>query len=105
MLTYPIENYKGTRFENELSLRKLDVQRQKSVEVLYKNVLIREPMYLDILVEGKVIIEVKATEQDLLVHRAQILTYLRLTGLKLGLLINFGKEYLRDGIERVVNKL
>ena len=62
-------------------------------------------MRLDLLVCGKVIIEVKATEQEHAVHKAQVLTYLRLTGLKLGLLLNFGRKLLRDGIERVVNDL
>lgn len=62
-------------------------------------------MRLDLLVDGKVIIEVKATEQEQSVHKAQILTYLRLTKLKLGLLLNFGQKLLRNGIERVVNDL
>jgi GxxExxY protein len=56
-------------------------------------------------VADKVIIEVKATEQELSVHKAQVLTYLRLTTLKLGLLLNFGQKLLRNGIERVVNDL
>ena len=54
---------------------------------------------------SSVIVEVKATEQEQAVHRAQVLTYLRLTGLKLGLLLNFGQKLLRDGIERVANNL
>ncbi len=52
-------------------------------------------MRLDLLVDSKVIIEVKATEQQQAVHKAQVLTYLRLTGLKLGLLLNFGQKWLR----------
>ncbi len=62
-------------------------------------------MRLDLLVDSKVIIEVKATEQQQAIHKAQVLTYLRLTGLKLGLLLNFGQKWLRDGIDRVVNDL
>ncbi len=62
-------------------------------------------MRLDLLVGGRVIIEVKATEQEHAVRKAQVLTYLRLTGLKSGLLLNFGRQLLRDGIERVVNDL
>ena len=62
-------------------------------------------MRLDILVDRKVIIEVKATETILAVHKAQVLTYLRLTNLKLGLVINFGQRRLIDGWERVVNNL
>ena len=62
-------------------------------------------MRLDILVGNKVIIEVKATENVSAVHKAQVLTYLRLTNLKLGLVINFGQGLLIDGWERVVNNL
>jgi len=62
-------------------------------------------MRLDLLIDGKVIVEVKATEQEHPVHKAQVLTYLRLTGVKLGLLLNFGQKLLRDGIARVVNNL
>lgn len=60
-------------------------------------------MRLDLLVNRKVIVEVKATEQEHPVHKAQLLTYLRLTGLKIGLLLNFGQGRLVDGITRVVN--
>lgn len=62
-------------------------------------------MRLDILVDHKLIIEVKATETVLPVHKAQVLTYLRLTNLKLGLVINFGQGRLLDGWNRVVNEL
>jgi len=62
-------------------------------------------MRLDILVDHKVIIEVKAIETVLAVHKAQVLTYLRLTNLKLGLVINFGQERLIDGWSRVVDGL
>ena len=62
-------------------------------------------MRLDLLVNKKVIIEIKATEKKLAVHKAQVLIYLRLTGIKLGLLLNFGKERLIDGLTRVVNGL
>jgi GxxExxY protein len=62
-------------------------------------------MRLDILVDHKVIIEVKATETPLAIHKAQVLTYLRLTNLKLGLVINFGQKRLIDGWCRVVNGL
>jgi GxxExxY protein len=67
----------------------MHVQKQLIVPVKYKNAVVREPMCLDILVENKVIIEVKATEKEHAIHQAQLLTYLRLTGLKLGVLINF----------------
>ena len=90
---------------HELSLRGLQIQRQLYVPVKYKNVVVREPLCLDILVENKVIIEIKATEKENSIHQAQLLTYLRLTGMKLGLLINFGNISAKDGIKRVVNDL
>ena len=73
---------------HELTLNGLKIERQKYVPVIYKGVMIREPYILDILVENKVIIEVKATEKEQDIHKAQLLTYLRLSDIKLGLLIN-----------------
>ena len=89
----------------ELRLRDISVQAQVQIPVIYKGYTLRNPMRVDLLVDGKVIIEVKATEQEQAVHKAQVLTYLRLTRLKLGLLLNFGQKLLRDGIERLVNDL
>ncbi len=89
----------------ELKLRNVSVQAQVQIPVIYKGYTLKNPMRLDLLVGGKVIIEIKATEQEQAVHKAQILTYLRLTKLKLGLLLNFGQKLLRNGIERVVNDL
>ena len=89
----------------ELRLRKVSVQAQVQIPVMYKGYTLRNPMRLDLFVADKVIIEVKAIEQELSVHKAQVLTYLRLTKLKLGLLLNFGQKLLRNGIERVVNDL
>jgi GxxExxY protein len=89
----------------ELRLRNIPALSQVQIPVTYKNFKLRDSMRLDILVDGKVIIEVKATENMLAVHKAQVLTYLRLTNLKLGLVINFGQGRLIDGWERVVNSL
>lgn len=89
----------------ELTLRGLKVQRQVPVPVIYKGEVIRDPLIIDILVENKLIVEVKATEKECSLYKVQLLTYLRLTGLKLGLLINFGKESIKEGISRVVNGL
>lgn len=89
----------------ELKLRNIPALSQVQIPVTYKNFTLRDPMRLDILVDRKVIIEVKATETVLAVHKAQVLTYLRLTNLKLGLVINFGQGRLIDGWERVVNNL
>lgn len=89
----------------ELKLRNVPVQAQVQIPVTYKGCTLRNSMRLDLLVDGRVIIEVKATEQQQAVHKAQVLTYLRLTKLKLGLLLNFGQKLLRNGIERIVNDL
>ena len=96
--------YESSLF-HELKLRGFEVQKQVIVPVKYKNTVVRDPLYLDILVDEKVIIEVKATERDHAIHQSQLLTYLRLTGIKLGLLINFGQNCVKDGVHRVVNGL
>ena len=90
---------------HELMLQGFKVERQVVVPVNYKGTAIREPLYIDILVEGIVIVEVKAVEKLHPIYQVQLLTYLRLTGRKLGLLVNFGQEYAKDGITRVVNGL
>lgn len=90
---------------HEFALRDLKTERQLAVPVIYKNSVVKEPLYIDILVEGIVIVEVKATEKLHPIYGVQLLTYLRLTGRKLGLLVNFGQQYVKDGITRVVNGL
>jgi len=90
---------------HELMLRGLKVERQVAVPVTYKGTVIREPLFIDILVQDIVIVEVKAVEKLHSIYQVQLLTYLRLTGRKLGLLANFGQEYAKDGIIRVVNGL
>jgi len=88
---------------HELALQGLKFKTQLPVEVRYKGIIIREPLILDVLVEGQIIIEVKATEKEHPIHEVQLLTYLRLTGLRLGLVINFGNRYIKEGIKRVIN--
>lgn len=88
---------------HELALLGLKIQTQMPVEVVYKGVTIRNPLVLDIMVEDQIIIEVKAIEKENPIHEVQLLTYLRLTGLRLGLLINFGNRHIKDGVRRVVN--
>lgn len=88
---------------HELVLRGLHIQRQKPVQVVYKGVAIREPLFIDILVEDKVLVEVKATEKNHPIYETQVLTYLRLTGIKLGLLVNFGAPYVKNGVSRIIN--
>ena len=89
----------------ELELRGLSVQRQVAVPVLYKGHNVKKQHYLDLLVEGRVIIEVKAVEKASKLFESQLLTYLRLTQLNVGLLINFGETQVRQGVRRVINEL
>ena len=86
----------------ELRKRKLMTQSQLVLPVLYDGVKIDAGLRIDALVNGCVVIELKAVERLLPVHKAQVLTYLKLTGQRLGLLINFNVALIRDGISRVV---
>jgi len=87
----------------ELRLKGLTVDRQVSVPVNYKGEVLDCHVKLDLLVGGTVIVEVKAVETLIYVHKAQLLTYLRLQNLWLGLLINFNVKVLRNGIRRILN--
>ena len=89
----------------ELGHRGLSVERQKPVPVVYKGRTLATPLRLDLLVGGKVILECKATSHYNDVFEAQLLTYLRLTGCRLGLVINFWEKKVIDGVHRVVNNL
>jgi len=89
----------------ELQQRGLTVERQKLVPVTYKGQTLSDPLRLDLLVGGKVIVECKATTSYNPIFEAQVLTYLRLTDLRLGLVINFGERLVKDGYHRVVNNL
>jgi len=88
---------------HELALRGLTTQRQLPIQVLYKGAIVREPLFLDILIGNEMIVEVKATERDFPFYQAQLCTYLRLTGVKCGLLVNFGKKDVRQGLCRLFN--
>ncbi len=90
---------------HELKLQKVPVGRQLHYPVMYKNVKLARPLILDVLVGDLVIVESKAVDEIHPVHKAQLLTYLRITGKKLGLLINFGEETVAKGIHRAVNGL
>jgi len=89
----------------ELQDRHFDVERQAEVTLTYKSRRLQNILRLDVLVNNLVIIEVKSTERLLAVHEAQLLSYLRLSGKKLGLLINFNAAVLQGAIRRVVNNL
>jgi len=90
---------------HELSLRGITFERQKPVPVLYKNVKLDCGFRLDLLVQGKVVVEVKSVDKLNAVHEAQVLTYLKLTGCRLGMLLNFNERQMRDGIKRLVLRL
>jgi GxxExxY protein len=89
----------------ELRLRGLKVERQLPVRLSYKGRILSRPLRLDMIVGGLVIVDNKAVSEWHPIFTAQMLTYLRLTGLKLGLIINFGEQFVKDGIHRVVNGL
>jgi GxxExxY protein len=86
-----------------LMKRGLRVERQKSVDIEYEGSILREGFRIDILVEDQLVIELKSTERVIPVHKKQVLTYLRLTNLPLGLLMNFGMETFKEGMSRVLN--
>ncbi len=100
-----LENSYEVCLYHELSKRGLKVEKQKGLPLLYDDIKLEVGYRLDILVEEKVIIEVKSVSAFDDVHFAQILTYLKLTQCKLGLLINFNVPLIKNGIKRVVNKL
>jgi GxxExxY protein len=89
----------------ELADRGMLVVAQRDVPVIYRGRALKAPLRLDLLVDERVVIEVKAVDGLAPIHTAQLLTYLRLCKLDLGLLLNFNTVHLRDGIKRVANSL
>jgi GxxExxY protein len=79
------------------------VERQVPVPILYRGLRFEEGFRADLIVEGKVILELKSVEQLSKVHAKQVFTYLKLKGLKLGFLLNFGASLMKDGIQRIAN--
>jgi GxxExxY protein len=90
-------------FNYELAKTGLDVQQEKPMPIIYKEVKLDHGYRIDLLVENKVVIEIKSVEGFTDVHTAQVLTYLRLGNFKLGLLLNFYVKTLKNGIKRVIN--
>ncbi|RKX35434.1 MAG: GxxExxY protein [Verrucomicrobia bacterium] len=87
----------------ELEKRGLSVQRQVSIPIGFDGEVYDEGFRADIVVDGKVIIELKSVEKVIPAHKKQVLTYLKLTGLKIGYLLNFGEALMKDGITRTIN--
>ena len=90
---------------HELRKRDLLVESEVPVAIRWGNILFDEGFRADLMIDRKVVIELKSVEKTHPVHKKVLLTYLRLTDCKLGLLINFGQEKIKDGISRVVNGL
>ena len=88
---------------HELDLRKVPYMRQKELKIEYKGVRLDCGYRLDLLVAGELILELKACEAIEKIHEAQLLTYLKLTHIKVGLLINFNVPVLKEGIKRLIN--
>ena len=89
----------------ELEKRGLQLQKQVGIPVVYEDVRLEVGYRLDLLVQDLVIVEIKAVERLMPIHTAQILSYLKLKGLKLGYLLNFNVEHMRHGIRRVANNI
>ncbi len=89
----------------DLSAAGLQVEKQRPIPFVYKGITMESTFRADFLINDKVLIEMKAVETLAPVHFAQTLTYLKLSGKKLGLLINFNEKHLKNGIHRIVNNL
>lgn len=97
-----LESVYETCLEHELRRREVGVERQLALPVVYRDLRVESGLRLDLLVAGCVVVELKAVEALLPVHRAQLLTYLKLSGHRLGFLLNFNVSRIKDGIQRVV---
>jgi GxxExxY protein len=100
-----LENVYEIALARELQDRGLKVERQVPVPIQYKNIKFDEGFRADIIVHGKIILELKSVEKVTAAHKKQVQTYLRLTGCKLGYLLNFGEALMKAGITRCVNGL
>ncbi len=89
----------------EFEKMKLSFERQVFIPLVYEEVKLGHAFKADFIVENRVIVEIKSVENILSVHKSQVLTYLKLADKKLGLLINFNSQLLKDGVTRIVNKL
>ena len=100
-----LESTYETCLAYELKEMGLDVKQQQALPVVYKEVKLDAGYRIDLLIENKVIVEIKSVEALADIHTAQLLTYLKLKDLKLGLLINFNSVRVVDGLKRIVNNL
>ncbi len=100
-----LESVYETVLAYELEKRGLEIRRQVPLPVVYEKISFDEGFRADLIVQGKVLVELKSVEKVAPVHKKQLLTYLRLANKRLGLLINFGEALIKDGITRIVNRL
>jgi len=90
-------------FARELELRGIEYQRQLPLPLNYKGKLVEVGFRADVIIGGKLLIELKAVEQVIPLHKAQVITYLKILNLPLGLMINFNEVLIKDGIQRILN--
>ena len=100
-----LESVYETVLAHALAKKNLIVEQQRSIPISYDGIDFSDGFRADLIVENSVIIELKSVEKVSAVHKKQLLTYLRLSDMKLGLLINFGDVLLKNGITRIVNDL
>lgn len=100
-----LESVYEVALAHELSMRGLHVERQKPIAFTYRGATFQEAFRADLVVENKVLIEIKSIETLTAAHKKQVQTYLRLTGIKLGYLLNFAEALIKNGITRCVNHL
>lgn len=98
-----LESVYETCLIHELKLRGLNVASQVGIPIVYKGAHLNGRLVLDLLIEDQIIVEIKAVDNNHDIHAAQLLTYLRLSGHRFGLVLNFGKATLTEGIQRIVN--
>lgn len=100
-----LESVYEAALAQELRKRGLSITRQQIIPITYDGVTLDEGFRAYLVVEDKIILELKSVEQVAPVHKKQLLTYLRLSGKRLGFLVNFGSNLIKDGITRIVNNL
>ena len=98
-----LESVYQTILAHELRKRGMDVRKEEPIPLVWDNIRFDMGFRADLIVNDTILIELKSIEQVAPVHKKQVLTYLKITGKKLGLLINFGDETLKDGISRIIN--
>jgi GxxExxY protein len=87
---------------HELRLHDVSIERQKPLPLEYKGIRLDCGYRMDVVAEGKAVVEIKCVDKILPVHEAQLLTYLKLSGLKVGIIINFYSRFIKDGMKRLV---